>query len=170
MRDSARVKAVGESIDLAGESFSPGGVFVPFRSGLIECASRREIERFISARDSLPTDFRGFLGHYSIEEYIVKGARLFLTLDAQGGFAVINGELASVFSLPGAHYGDMLVSRSIEEGARFLSFFDTLGKLSNLYGRHGFKETLRAPWDATLAPPLWNYERWGRPDYVEMSL
>jgi hypothetical protein len=78
--------------------------------------------------------------------------------------------LASVFSLPGAHHGDMLVSRSIAEGARFLSFFDTLGKLSNLYGRHGFKETFRAPWDATLAPPLWNYERWGRPNYVEMRL
>ena len=159
MRGDARVTAVGESVDLASASFSSGAEVGSFQSGLIECCSRQEMERFISARDSLPQEFRGFLAQYSLEEYVMKGARIFLTYDNLGGF-----------SLPGGHHGDMLVSRAIEEGAQVLSCFDTLAKFSNLYERHGFRETFRAPWDDNLAPLHWNYAKWGRPDYVEMSL
>ena len=113
MRGDARVTAVGESVDLASASFSSGAEVGSFQSGLIECCSRQEMERFISARDSLPQEFRG---------------------------------------------------------AQVLSCFDTLAKFSNLYERHGFRETFRAPWDDNLAPLHWNYAKWGRPDYVEMSL
>lgn len=96
------------------------------------------------------------------------GARLFLTRDGLGGVAVINGELASLFSLPGSYYGDLLVCHAVTHGAHKLSCFDTQGKLPSLYERHGFEEVFRAAWDDTFAPSNWSYERWGRPDYVEM--
>ena len=136
---------------------------------LQECGSLKEMERFISARDSLPHHLKGFLGRYSLADFLRKDAQVYLTEDTRGGFAIIEGELASLFSLPGAHYGELLVELAVERGAHKLSCYDCDGKLLALYGRHGFTETLRVPWDDSLARSCWNYELWGRPDYVEMS-
>jgi hypothetical protein len=169
MRDYSRATTVGDgSFDLTNESFNRALSVVSFRQALIECSSRQEMERFIRARDALPDHLRGFIVMYSVDEYMSEGARLFVTGDGLGGFALINGELASLFSLPGAHYGDLLVGHAVQQGAYKLSCFDTRGKLPALYGRHGFEEKLRAAWDDTLAPPNWRYDWWGRPDYVEM--
>lgn len=136
---------------------------------LVECRSIEEIGRFIDARDSLPSALRGFLMPYSREKYLAKEARLFLTVDGRGGFALIRDELASLFSLPGARYGDMLVRSAVDEGACKLSCFDSSGKLVSLYARHGFQEKVRSCWNDALAPREWDYTAWGRPDYVEMS-
>lgn len=169
MRESTCVTTVVKSIDLASESFSSNRDVFCRREALIECVSQRDLEGFARAREALPEYLRGFLTWYSVDDYLALGARGYLTEDGLGGFALINGELATLFSLPGAHYGDMLVHQAVERGAHKLSCFDAHGKLLNLYGRHGFKETARAPWDDSLAPLQWSYERWGRPDYVEMN-
>lgn len=141
-----------------------------YRAGaIVQCHTVSEMERFISCRDSLPNHLRGFIVPYDLEKYIAKRAQLFLTLDGQGGVALINGELGSLFSLPGARYGDMLVEFAIKQGAYKLSCFDTGGKLPSFYHRHGFTETSRAPWNDAYAPKTWDYSVWGRPDYVEMT-
>ena len=138
---------------LADLSLSNSGSLSSFRAeALVECCTVEDMGRFIASRDSLPNDLRGFLMPYSREKYVANEARLFLTVDGRGGFALIRDELASLFSLPGARYGDMLVRSAIEEGASALSCFDNCGKLVSLYSRHGFKETLRVSWNDELAP------------------
>ena len=170
MREVARVSADGESFDLAGVSFPCTEALGSLRDvALIECCSFKEMEQFVSARDSLPYHRRGFIVPYTVEEYQRKGAAIFLTLDGLGGFALIKGELASLFSLPGAHYGDILVHEAVDRGASTLSCYDMGGKLPLLYGRHGFEEIFRSSWDDNLAPKNWDYAAWGRPDYVEMG-
>lgn len=168
MRDCTRPGAVRDPFELANLSLKlTDGVFLS-RQEVVECRSRREMEQFVSARDALPGHLKGFIVPYSTEEYVSAGARLFVTRDGLGGVAVIKGELASLFSLPGTCYGDLLVCHAVRHGAYKLSCFDTRGKLPALYGRHGFVETFRAAWDDTLAPANWSCEHWGRPDYVEM--
>ncbi len=167
---SDRVSHFWSDCSLVDFSFSSNGSLSPFRAdAVVECSTVEDMARFIASRDSLPNDLRGFLMPYSREKYVAKEARLFLTADGRGGFALIRDELASLFSLPGARYGDMLVRSAIEEGANTLSCFDNCGKLVSLYSRHGFKETLRVPWNDEFAPQAWDYAAWGRPDYVEMA-
>ena len=170
MREFTRVPNAGEIIDLSGESFRfSDRARMPGRIVLSECDSQAAMEAFIAARDSLPSHLHGFVKAHTVEHYLTKRARLFLTEDTRGGFAIIGEELASLFSLPGAHYGDHLVAAAIDRGVCRLSCFDSKGKLLALYGRHGFRETLRAAFDDSLAPKDWDYAAWGRPDYVEMS-
>lgn len=170
MREFARVSNASGIIDLAGESFrSPDRIRCQDRLVLAECSSIDAMEAFVAARDSLPSHLHGFVKAHTVEHYLMKRARLYLTDDARGGFAIIGAELASLFSLPGAHYGDRLVAGAIERGVSKLSCFDSKGKLLALYGRHGFYETFRAQFDDALAPKDWDYAAWGRPDYVEMS-
>lgn len=143
----------------------------PFRGqAIVECCSQEAMERFIASRDSLPIERRSFLSSYTLDQYLAEGARLFLTADGRGGFAVLGGELASLFSLPGANYGESLVRFAIEQGASKLNCYDNGGKLLSLYSRCGFREIFRAPWNEQYAPSGWDYAAWGRPDYVEMSL
>lgn len=169
MRDCSRVVRVGEDIDLTAAAFQIVDSSARFvGSEVLKCSSLQEMEAFIAARDSLPSRLHGFVVPYSLEDYLCKRAQLFLTADERGGFAVINGELASLFSLPGAHYGDVLVAASIQNGAERLSCYDNHGKLFKLYSRHGFRETLRVSWNDGFAPHDWDYDAWGRPDYVEM--
>jgi len=167
---AAPVPVIDGGISLADVSFSGDGGLSKLRAqAIVECLSTQEMDRFIDCRDSLPPHLRGFVVPYARDEYLSKGARLFLTVDGQGGVALIDGELGSLFSLPGANYGDRLVEFAIAQGASRLSCYDTRGKLLSLYGHHGFKETLRVPWNDEYAPKSWSYSVWGRPDYVEMS-
>jgi hypothetical protein len=170
-----RVSAAGVPDFWSGRSFadfcfSASASLSPFRAdALMECYTVEDMSRFIASRDSLPPALRGFVMPYSPETYVAKEARLFLTIDGRGGFALIADELASLFSLPGAGYGDLLVQAAVQEGASKLSCFDNKGKLVSLYSRHGFRETNRFAWKDDLAPRAWDYAAWGRPDYVEMS-
>lgn len=170
MPDAARVSSTEEMFDLSRgvhQLVVPTSLSDGWR--LQECRSLKEMERFVASRECLPERLKGFLVHYAIVDFLRVDAKVFLTEDTRGGFAIIRGELASLFSLPGAHYGDLLVELAVDKGAHKLSCFDCHGKLPSLYGRHGFHETLRARWDESLAPKNWSYELWGRPDYVEMS-
>jgi hypothetical protein len=78
--------------------------------------------------------------------------------------------LASLFSYPGARYGSLLVEAAKLLGAHRLSCFDCEGVLPRFYARHGFKEVERCRWDPQYAPAQWNYDLFGTPDVVEMSL
>jgi hypothetical protein len=39
----------------------------------------------------------------------------------------------------------------------------------DIYGEHMFVPTNKLSWDDQYAPKDWNYERFGRPDVVEME-
>jgi hypothetical protein len=170
MRDVTRVGRAEEVLNLASVNFHIVDRSPPIDgSEIFACTSLDEMQAFIAARDSLPASLHGFVSPFSLEDYLERRARLFLTADERGGFAIINDELASLFSLPGAHYGDLLVASSVVHGATKLSCYDNHGKLFRLYSRHGFKETLRVSWEDSLAPSDWDYDAWGRPDYVEMK-
>ena len=137
---------------------------------LIRCESLTDIERFVRCRNDYPGERRCMLSPYTSAEYIERKSSLYLTPDGHGGVAVIGGELASLFSYPGARYGGLLVEAAKLLGAEHLSCFDCDGALPRFYGRHGFREIARYTWDPQYAPAEWNYEVFGTPDVVEMEL
>ncbi|MFO0417296.1 MAG: hypothetical protein ACK5Y6_08415 [Pseudomonadota bacterium] len=137
---------------------------------LIHCKSLENVELFVRCRNEYPGERKLMLTPHTSTEYIERASSLYLTTDLRGGVAVIGGELASLFSYPGARYGNMLVEAAKLLGARHLSCFDCGGMLPQYYGRHGFKEVARFKWDPQYAPARWNYDLFGTPDVVEMSL
>jgi hypothetical protein len=85
------------------------------------------------------------------------GARVFLTADANTGYAIkASGELVGVFSVIKGR-GDAIVSDAILNGASALDCFD--GYLPTFYARHGFVVVAR---EANWTP--------GEPDVVFMAL
>lgn len=69
--------------------------------------------------------------------------RFWLAADGRSGFAVtLEGELRFVFSTVRGR-GNDIVRAAVDRGARHLDCFD--GYLANLYARHGFYTTRRAP-------------------------
>jgi|GEM_PF-5312267 len=135
-----------------------------------ECKDLAAITAFVNARELMPEHLLGFMSPYSVTEYANFGARLFLTSDSAGGFGLIGGQLCSVFSHPGKHYGHQLVAFAKALGAERLTCYDFNGFLGDLYKQHGFVESERHSWRCDLAPANWNYARWGRPDYLIMEL
>jgi hypothetical protein len=108
------------------------------------------------------------LTEYTPEEYAKM--RTFLTRDAGSGYAIKDGdELVSVFSVPRGR-GDLLSRDSVARGARRLDNFDVEGKLPELYGRAGFQETARFPYDPAYASELGDFVNATRPDVVMMGL
>lgn len=63
-----------------------------------------------------------------------------------------------------AHIGDALIESAKANGGNKLDHYD--GFLSNLYDKHGFKETERFKWNDDYADPNWDYEKYGRPDVI----
>jgi hypothetical protein len=137
---------------------------------IMRCESHDARERFVRCRDSLPPSLLAFVDQYSATVYEQQNTRLFLTEDGLGGVGVRDGELISLFSLPGARYGSMLIERAIAEGASWLYCLDGRGMLQRLYARHGFEVVSRDPWNEAYAPINWDYERFGRPDCIRMEL
>lgn len=96
---------------------------------------------------------------------------LYVTEDGRAGFAITEGdELVSVYSMPGQHAGDAIVSKAVQAGARRLDCYDIAGGLPRLYARHGFTPIARVPWDDKYAPDGWDYDHHGRPDVVAMAI
>jgi hypothetical protein len=90
-------------------------------------------------------------------ELDLAGASVFLTADANTGYAIkASGELVGVFSTIKGR-GDAIVSDAILNGANALDCFD--GYLPGFYARFGFVETARV---ANWTP--------GEPDVVFMAL
>jgi hypothetical protein len=107
------------------------------------------------------------LTRYAPEEYAAM--RTFLSPDKAAGYALKNGELVSVFSVPGGRGVD-LAADAVRRGARQLDNYDIRGKLPELYGSVGFRETARYPFDPTLAEELSPGAFALAPDFVSMEL
>lgn len=135
-----------------------------------ECKGEADYERFVAARAQLPERFCPFLSPLCRDEYQRGDLRLFLMEDAQAGYGLRGTELVSVFSLPGAHRGHLVAADAIARGARKLDLLDANGKVERLYQSLGFREVARYPWNESCAPAGWDYELWGRPDFVIMEL
>jgi hypothetical protein len=125
-------------------------------------------EAFIAIIALMPARLAAFLTSYTAEEYASKGATCYLSDDIRSGYAITtDGELISVFSLPGAKQGIAAIRSAVQNGARRL---DCLGpKLVKLYKAAGFVEYDRLPWDEQYAPENWDYDSFGRPDVVFME-
>ena len=136
---------------------------------ITECCSLEEFERFVEIREGLPVVSKLMLDRLTVDEYVQKRARLFLTQDGKGGFGIIDTELVSLFSYPDVRYGGTLMERAIAEGTNFLSCFDIRGFLPRFYERFGFREVARYSFDRDLAPSNWLYESLGTPDVIQMA-
>lgn len=125
--------------------------------------------KFTEIRNQMPTSFAVFLTDYTANQYDEMGAVCYLSDDQKSGYAIKpDGDLISVFSLPGAHQGIHAVKNAIANGAIKL---DCIGEfLATLYSKFGFVEYKRQPWDDAYAPQDWNYDAYGRPDIIYMKL
>ena len=104
---------------------------------------------------------------YSPEEYAEM--RTFLNASGEAGYAIKpDGDLVSVFNSGemGAGWGKKIMRSAIQRGATKLDAFDEAGFLPKLYGRFGFRETGRDPWNPDYAPEGW---RGQTPDVVYME-
>ena len=131
-------------------------------------------ERFLQVREEIPK------GHCATpitgDELIESNALCFGTIiDRPGlgiGFPTVAGGylideyIGGLWSaLPGA--GSHTLRELIEWGGAELSCYGE--GLRDYYQRHGFRETLSAPWDWDLAPAHWPIGC-GTPNYYEMRL
>jgi len=93
---------------------------------------------------------------------------LYLARDKNSGFGINpDGTLISVFSLYKKR-GPNLVGAAVQRGAKRV---ECLGeKLRGLYENAGFEIMLSAPWNENLAPPNWNYNQFGQPNYYELEM
>jgi len=96
--------------------------------------------------------------------------RCYVAIDGNAGFAVASdGEICSLFNGTAPEgTGEELLEIAIDKGGNKLNCFD--GKLVEIYQSNGFKEVGRIEWDDQYAPENWSYEKFGRPDIVQMRL
>lgn len=139
---------------------------------------------FIKQRDaSVPEKYQPFVHPYTAQEYkgwettLHKdmGGRSYLSNTRRSGFTISrDGDIISVFSAPGAKEGRAAIEEAKRQGGTHLDCFGgnpkKVGKLVEFYTELGFKEYDRWPWDDQYAPEGWDYEKFGRPDVVLMSL
>lgn len=123
---------------------------------------------FIHSRDSLPEKLRAFLSPLDNADYHRTRTKLFMADGKRSGYGITeDGELISVFSLPGAKLGVYSVDHAIDNGAKRLCCFDT--GLVQFYESFGFREIKRIPWSDDYAPENWDYQRLGKPSVVYME-
>lgn len=139
--------------------------------GLIENDDfiKNDFKNFIIARDR--TNREGFITPYTEMEMIREGFETYQVKGFDIGFALHklddgNVDITSVFNNEKEvrNIGDYLLKAALKHGGTQLDHFE--GKLSDIYGRNGFKEYERYKWDDNYAPKNWNYEKYGRPDVV----
>lgn len=139
--------------------------------GLIENDDfiKNDFKNFIIARDR--TNREGFITPYTEMEMIREGFETYQVRGFDIGFALHklddgNVDITSVFNNEKEvrNIGDYLLKAALKHGGTQLDHFE--GKLSDIYGRNGFKEYERYKWDDNYAPKNWNYEKYGRPDVV----
>lgn len=139
--------------------------------GLIENDDfiKNDFKNFIIARDR--TNREGFITPYTEMAMIREGFETYQVRGFDIGFALHklddgNVDITSVFNNEKEvrNIGDYLLKAALKHGGTQLDHFE--GKLSDIYGRNGFKEYERYKWDDNYAPQNWNYEKYGRPDVV----
>ena len=129
----------------------------------------KHFEQFLKGRDGLPKDYQPFVSSISKEEYKKRGVKLFVSKNGKSGYGIDkDGTLVSLYAKQGTKQGCYAVQSAIKNGATRLDCFD--GKLPKFYDAHGFIEYDRSKWDPKQAPDNWNYDRFGKPDYIFMKL
>lgn len=125
-------------------------------------------KEFVERRDKLALDMQAFLTPLKEWNYEAMGTVLYLSKDNHCGFGVnSDGQLISVFSLE-RERGSGLVQIAKERGGKHLNCLGD--KLRKLYEDAGFKVIKSNPWSDEYAPKNWNQDRFGRPNYYEMSI
>lgn len=93
-----------------------------------------------------------------IGDYAQEGARLFATKDKLATVAVMpDGDIVSVAKHPNAPFsgaGPASAAKGVQAGGTKLDAYDTV--LPALYGKSGFKEVARLPFNPKFAPEDWN--------------
>jgi len=122
---------------------------------------------------------RGKYGEFlspATEKGLVKEKALtFLSSDGQAGYALTaEGDFRHAFNRSSRKgEGPKLLEHAKAQAADMdldkvtLDAFD--GFLTKFYRENGFVETSRMKWDDAYAPAGWDYERFGRPDVVNME-
>jgi hypothetical protein len=156
-------RAIGRGSRRAAKAVSPED-FRPLRG-------ERGQERFKSALEKARAsmDEQSALQASPIGENFE--GQLFLTRDGNAGFAIKpDGELAHLFGNPASGTKgvmDAALARGRQEGATRLEAFSGL---SDSYARRGAVETQRFEFNPKEAPPGWDTQKMGTPDYVFMDL
>ncbi len=91
--------------------------------------------------------------------------KLYRSGDA-GAAVTADGDLVSVYSVPGGVGNIDAVLREASQDAKTLDAFDIGGFLPNLYNRYGFRVVARVPFNREYAPPGWDFDAAGEPDVV----
>lgn len=126
-------------------------------------------EHFAETRNKMSAPLSAFLTAYTPDEYDAMNAVCYLIVDERSGYAIKpDGDLISVFSLPGANQGDRAIKSAIKNGATKLDCVSDF--LKTIYQRFGFVEYKRESWVDDYAPGNWDYEKFGRPDIIYMKL
>jgi len=129
-----------------------------------------DYDRFVASRDKNPK-YKGYITRYNPKELKDDG---FTTYQVNGydiGFALHplrdgNVDITNVFNndARAKNVADNLLRAAVRLGGTQLDHYE--GKLSDIYGRNGFKEVERYEWDDRYAPQGWDYDTFGRPDVV----
>jgi hypothetical protein len=113
-----------------------------------------------------------FVDKYGLSPYTAgdyKDMRIGLSFDATTGYAVKpDGDLISVHSRVKGNGARAVIDAVVNAGASKLDCFDT--GLKEYYERFGFEETGRDQWNPEYAPKNWDYQKFGTPDIVYMTL
>ena len=155
-----------EKIEPFNPSSSPGGgehsVLFQHPSDLVNTKFRTSTpEEFAVQRDK--SRYKQFLTPYAPDE--MRGWQLYMTDDGVGFALTPEMDMVGVFNNsgnPGA--GREAVVLAIAKGAKTCDCIP--GFLDIYYNSFGFIEKSRMPWDDNLAPQGWNYDKYGRPEYV----
>lgn len=152
--------------------------FSPYRnseffSEVTEVEAADFYEGFAEARQG---KYGAFLSDFSVDDFSQSNIRTFSAYGGTVGAALTDHgdgriEAGSLYALPGAPSGagrDMLRFLIREQGANWLNNFD--GPLTEFYLTEGFVVETRDSWNEEYAPPDWNRELFGTPDYVTMGL
>ena len=103
------------------------------------------------------------------EFYSDPGTKLWLTPDDTAGAAVTaDGDLVSVFKVPGSKQSMTPILADASEVAITLDGFDINGVLPDLYAKHGWRPVARVRFNTEYAPEGWSYDLAGKPDVVLM--
>lgn len=143
-----------------------------FTSSVSEVDAAEFYEGFAEAREG---KYGAFLSDFTEEDFAADNVRVFTAFDGKVGAALTDHgdgriEAGSLYALPGsppAAGRDMLRFLIHEHEANWLNNFD--GPLTEFYVAEGFEVETRDPWNEEYAPPDWNYDEFGTPDFVTMG-
>ena len=130
----------------------------------------KEYNRALQGHAAAKPSESPFITHRTPEEMRADGMRQFLNSRGTAGFSVAaDGDIRNLFNTGTAPSGTGAFGllSALAEGGTKLDNFDT--GLSGIYHDAGFRDVNRMAFADEYAPPGWDYEKWGRPDVVEME-